>query len=436
MAFLRAVTGAFASKRGGGKRWSRKGVRELGGYAEGIRVANVDGPGGMSIRPSGTTAHVEAEWDHYADEQFELIEANGYKESRAAHERAASVDYPASQAEARVAENLPRLRQAQGDHDHAQRWLLQFTHRPLGANRLYGLWFALLMLGDAAGVFGAAVMWGELIPVALGQALASGAAAVAAGWVGADVRDRRDAQARARLAEGGHLPEELTSRYPALFGATGREPSTYGAVVAVAVIITLCLASAIFALRASVESSVLIGFVYGGLAAATALGSFINAWRHADQVADLLERSRTAYRLATAEHDQLVANPAPSQRDAAAMAAGRIEVEHLKRASAAKHGVLALQQGILRRNPQIFGHAAITGERPGSARGSIRIITSEQVGNDDVVASARPERRQPAWATSASSRPDYAEGLGWAALMPPNHLGIEPPADGPAALEP
>ncbi|MFT4010679.1 MAG: hypothetical protein QM655_11635, partial [Nocardioidaceae bacterium] len=225
-------------------------LRDLGDYAEHLSIAQVEDGGGMSIRPGGTTAHVEREFEEYAEEQFDKHDADGIRESRPARVESAGVGFRAQEAEARVEANKPRLAQAQADHDHAVHWLLPFARRSVGGHRLYLIWFALLMFGDAAGVFGAAVMWGELIPVAVGQALASGAAAVAAGWVGADVRERRDAETRARMAATGDLPDDLVGRYPALFVSTVRERATYEMTLWVAGVIVVCLASAIFALRA------------------------------------------------------------------------------------------------------------------------------------------------------------------------------------------
>lgn len=359
MSIVSNVMRRLSSDRSRGTKKPKLG--NLNRYAEQIEIPGVSGASGMSVRTRGTRAHVENEFNEYADEQFDKHEANGVRESRSAREQAAAVDYRAREAEARVEANKPRLEAAQADRDHAVHWLLPFTHRPAGGHRLYLMWFAVLMLGDAAGVFGASVMWGELIPVATGQALASGAAAVAAGWVGADVRERRDADTRARMATTGDLPDDLVGRYPSLFIEPGHERSTYKLTLVVALVIVICLGSAIFALRTAVEGSTLAGFMFGGLAAATALGSFVNSWRHADAIADLLDRVDQAYRVALGEHERLLADPAPGQRDAALMSAERIETQHLLLASAAKHGVLALLHGVLRRNPQVFGHGVIEG---------------------------------------------------------------------------
>lgn len=348
--WIHKLFGSNTSKR------SKRGVRDLGDYAENVHLERPESTSGMTVRPSNASSYVEQEFEHYGDEQFLKHEANGVREARPSREQAAAVEYEATRAEERAKANQARFEQVQADHDHAWHWLLPFVRRAPGGHRLYLTWFVLLGLGDAAGVFGAALMWGELVPVALGQALASGAAAVAAGWVGADVRERRDADARARLASSGDLSDDLIGRYPSLFVPTERERSTYELTLAVAVVIVICLASAIFALRAAVEASLLAGVIFGGLAAATALGSFVNSWRHADQVSDLLERYSLRYGMAAGEHERLVNHPAPAERDGSKIRAVQIEAEHQILGLAAKQGVLALQQGVLRRNPHVFGH--------------------------------------------------------------------------------
>lgn len=337
---------------------AKRGVRDLGDYAESITIEQPSMPGGMSVRPDTAESYVEQEFGHYAEEQYDKHDADGIHEATSAHEQAASLELRADKAKRRAEENAPRLKAMQEQHDHAWHWLLPFVHRAPGAHGLYLTWFLLLMLGDTAGVFGAALMWGELWPVALAQALSSGAAAVAAGWSGADVRERRDAKARAHVASTTDLPGDL-SRYPSLFAPVPEERDTYGVLLAVAAMVVVFLATAIFALRAAVEVSLLAGFIFGGLAAATALGSFVNSWRHADQISDLLERFTEKYEVTVEEHTQLILDPAPAQRDGAATRATLIEAYHQKLGVAAKHGVLALSVGILRRNPQIFGHGVV-----------------------------------------------------------------------------
>lgn len=335
----------------------RRRIKDLGDHAENIRIERPEKPSGMSIRPSNATSYVEREFDLYGKEQLDKHQADGTAAARSSRVQAASLKLPAEMAQSRARDNYKRLLQTEADRDHAQHWLGPFARRAPGAHRMYLIWFSLLMLGDAVGVLGAALMWGEIWLLAIGQGLASGAAAVAAGWVGADVRDRRDANARAELAEHVDLPDDLTLRYPALFAPVPSERHSYGLTVAVAAVIAASLGSAIFALRAAVEGSLLAGLVFGGLALATCLASFVNSWAHADRVADLLERNEVAYREAEAQHERLIQHPAPTTREGTIQAADSIELEHLLRGAAAKAGVLALAEAVMRRHPEIFGHA-------------------------------------------------------------------------------
>lgn len=335
----------------------RRRIKDLGDHAENIRIERPERPTGMSIRPSNATSYIEREFDLYGKEQLDKHQAEGTAAARSARVQAASLMLPAELAQTRARDNYKRLQQSETDRDHAQHWLGPFARRAPGAHRLYLVWFCLLMLGDSVGVLGAALMWGEVWILAIGQGLASGAAAVAAGWVGADVRDRRDAHARFQLAAQADLPSDLTERYPALFGPVPNERETYGAAVAIAIVIAASLATAIFALRAAVEDSLLAGLVFGGLALATCLASFVNSWTHADRVADLLERYDLAYRVAEGQHERLSQHPAPMTRDGAVQTAESIELEHQLRGAAAEAGVLALAEAVMRRHPEIFGHA-------------------------------------------------------------------------------
>lgn len=335
----------------------RRRFKDLGDHAENIRIERPSEPTGMSIRPNNATSYVEREFELLGKEQLDKHQAEGTAAARSPWVQAAGLKLPADLAQRRAQDNYSRLQRTEADRDHAHHWLGPFARRAPGAHRMYLAWFSLLMLGDAVGVLGAALMWGEIWLLAIGQGLASGAAAVAAGWVGADVRDRRDANARATLAAQADLPDELTSRYPALFASVPNERETYGLAVAIAAVIAASLGYAIFALRAAVEGSLLAGVVFGGLALATCLASFVNAWTHADRVADLLERYDVAYGAAEAQHERLSQHPAPTTRDSAIRTAESIELEHLLRGAAAKAGVLALAESVMRRHPEIFGHA-------------------------------------------------------------------------------
>jgi len=350
----------------------RRRTSNLDELAEQVRVEHPAGPTGMSLRPSGTDSDVGQEFGYYAGEQTDKHGADGIRASQASTEEAAALAFQAKAARQRARGNQARFTAVQEQHDHAQRWLLPLTHRAPGAHRLYLTWFVLLMFGDAAGVFGASILWGELIPTAIGQALAAGAAAVAAGWVGADVRERRDAKARAALASSGKLRKQLRRRYPSLFAPVPLERDTYGVLLAVAVVIVICLGAAIFALRAAVEASLLAGFIFGGLAVATALGSFINSWHHADQVADLLDRYSALYENAVREQQALDTASVISRRGAAKQRAAQQQAYHETLGNAAMQHVLALKYGVHRRNPEVFGH--------GTAKSRVVEVASRPIG--------------------------------------------------------
>lgn len=341
----------------------KRDVVNLREYAEEIEVERPSEQAGMTLRPSRAKSYIEREFDRYGEESYINRQADGLAAARSARQDAAAVTLAAELAEAQARDNVARLRQAEADRDHAHRWLGHFARRPKHGHALYYLFLALLGLGDAVAVTGASLMWGEPWVLAIGQGLASGAAAVAAGWVGGDVRHRRDAVARAQLAAEGELSSEVCERYPALFAPVPDERDTYRLALTIALLVVVCLGSAIFALRAAVEGSLLAGVIFGGLAVATCLASFVNAWVHADRIADLLERYDGATRHTERQHVRLAQAPAPAQRNRAVAEADSIEREHRLRGEAVREGVLALAEGVMRRHPEIFGHA-IAPEQP------------------------------------------------------------------------
>lgn len=332
-------------------------IKNLGDHAANITISHPGKSAGMVLRPSTATSYVEREFTYYGDEQLSKHQAEGAAAARVSWVQAETLRLPAELAEARARRNEQRLLRAEAERDETMRCLGHLARRPLSGHRLYYIFLCLLGPGDAVAVTGASLMWGEIWLLAIGQGIASGAAAVAAGFVGADVRDRRDSAARARLAASGGVPDELTGRFPSLFTLSSAERGTYGLALTVAAIIATCLGAAIFALRAAVEVSLLAGLIFGGLAVATCLASFINSWTHADRIADLLERVEVEYRAAETQHERLIRHSAPAERDGAIRTAESIEQEHLLQGAAARAGVLALAEDVMRRHPEIFGHA-------------------------------------------------------------------------------
>jgi hypothetical protein len=201
---------------------------------------------------------------------------------------------------------------------------------------------------------GAAIWLGEIPLVALGQAIACGFAAVTAGLAGGELSTHRRAQARQRDHES-LTPDE--ARYWPLF-AGGQSPPRLAASLGVGIVVLVAVA--VFALRVSTEG-LMAGLTFGALAAATALGSFVNCYVHADEVADLLDGYRVRYLVAIRRHRRLAGTRPLATVAAASTEAESLVREHQERGQAAALRVGAAKFRMLRRNPQVVGHGMPTG---------------------------------------------------------------------------
>jgi len=230
--------------------------------------------------------------------------------------------------------------------------LHSYTRREPHAKLMYLLRWALLLLGDIAGIAGAAVLLGEIPSLAVLQAVASAIAAVTAGLVGNDIRDARLARRRARD------PQELKpehKQFAWLFSGADVGEKIVKAMVGSAVAVTLLVGVGIFTLRTGVEGG-LGGAVFGCLAMAICLASAINSWNYTDEVADLLDNAYARYLRALRKFTRLSRSKAIARRDAATAEAASIKKEYEQLGVAAEHKYKALSHGIARNNPAVLGH--------------------------------------------------------------------------------
>ncbi|REE94737.1 hypothetical protein DFJ69_0087 [Thermomonospora umbrina] len=316
----------------------------------------------MQVRPSrlGTT-YVELEYEALAGEQAMAWAAEGEEVARAHQLRAQGLARRAATTEVLLAEQELAVREANAAYLHAARVLLPYTRREPGAKWRYALCWPLLVLGDMSGVWAAAVSFGEVPAIALGQALASGVAAGCAGLVGSEVKALRLARGRARD------PETLSDderRYQRLFVGRDRGARLVGLAGLLSLVVMALLSVGIFILRASTEGTA-AGAMFGCLAAATAMGSFLLGYASADEVADLLyayqRRARSAER-----HFRRLGSASVLRRQAeAAEAARSLGVEHQARGLAATQRVEALAWRIQHNNAVVTGHGFAAGEAGG-----------------------------------------------------------------------
>jgi hypothetical protein len=318
-----------------------------------VSLQRIDEAHGVG-RPNGLgVTYAEQEFDQLGLEQEFSWPAQGERQARSARIRAAQAEAPAQAATFLLEQHEHAVREATDQLQHAARTLLPYTHRAPSDIWRYLIAWLVLGLGDTAGVWGAAIWLGEVPSIALGQAAASGFAAVTAGLAGGELGNHRRAQARRRDLES--LGEDERRYWPLFAGGTS--PPRLIAFLGAAVV--ALIAVAIFALRTTTEG-LMAGLTFGALGAATALGSFVSCYVHADDVADLLADYRRRHLSAMRRHRRLASSRALNRRAAAGTEAESILHEHDLRGEAATLRVGALKFRMLRRNPQVVGHGTNT----------------------------------------------------------------------------
>ncbi|MBT1003952.1 hypothetical protein KIH31_15280 [Paenarthrobacter sp. DKR-5] len=325
----------------------------------------------------------EHEFDGLGAEQKRLWAAEGEKEARKAKIRGAAERVRRDTAVHQVEVQKDELAKAKADLDLHEEALAGYTRREPHAKTMYLLRWALLLLGDIAGIAGAAILLGEIPSLALLQAVASAVAAVTAGLAGNDIRDARLARRRARDTK--DLPPQH-QRFAWIFNGGDTGERIVKAIVLAGITITVLIIGGIFALRAGVEGS-LGGIVFGCLAGAICLASVLNTYQYADEVADLLDRAYHRYIRASNRLRTLAGAPAIARYESAAAEAASITAEHSERGTAGQLKLTALKHGVSRANPAVMGH----GPAPRSSFREPDLLTllesaDGQNGNHDIAA--------------------------------------------------
>ncbi|MGH3904692.1 MAG: hypothetical protein ACRDTE_10950 [Pseudonocardiaceae bacterium] len=298
---MSAVTGAYRSRLGVSTRDSADAWTE---EADAISLPRLEDEPDARLRPSGLgKLHVEQEYDTKADEQDLLWSAEGEHEARPYQVEARGCDGECEATTFLLGESETEVREANAELRHGTWVLGPYARRGAGTKLWY--WGGLLALwfGDTAGVWSAAVIHGEIVYIAFGQAFSAGLAAVCAGLVGSELKDLR--MARARRCDPESLSEDEL-RYRRLFTGTDEGLGIVKLVGLLSLLVVALLAVGIFALRSGIEGNV-SGLTFGLFAAATAIASGLLRYSAADEVADLLDSLAKRARQAEKRHLKLAA---------------------------------------------------------------------------------------------------------------------------------
>lgn len=320
--------------------------------ADSITIQRID-EASAEPRPAAIDeSYIESEYNTLAEEQVPAWDAEGEAASREARVRAAGHRAAAGVAQDRLDGHREVLAQKRSSAIVARAVLCKFRRREPGSKKWYIFRFSVLLLGDVAGIAGAAILRGELIYLAIIQACAAGTSAVTAGVVGADVRIAQRARDRKRDPE---TLSEDEKQFAHFFQGVNKGEFIVKDVILVALAVTVLVAGGITALRGSVDG-VTGGIIFGCLAAAICLASFLNSWAYADEVADHIDANDHDY-AKELKHDRKLSNdPDLKAFNEADTEAESIAAEFKSRGAAARLRILALKFRILRQNPGVFGH--------------------------------------------------------------------------------
>jgi hypothetical protein len=304
-------------------------------------------------RPAGAeTTYLEAFGQHREEEQRHLHHERGEIEAQPHRVDLAGLSVIAEDVQFLIDGAREDVTQARERFRTALRVLGHFRCRSSHERWFYFLRMLVLVGGDVVGVAGGLIMLGEIPWLAVVQALAAGAAAITSGLMAAPIKEAR--LARMRRKE----PDELTADEQ-LFSSWFQGPDNGEYLVKVCVYGALAVIPMLFlgilALRLSTEGTI-AGVVFGCLAVAVALASWVSCFYFTDPVSDLLHRMRTDLLAARKELDELSGRPARAQRAREDAAVTSVLRASDLAGNAAKERVLGSINRRLSTQPGIVGH--------------------------------------------------------------------------------
>lgn len=215
-----------------------------------------------------------------------------------------------------------------------------------------------LLLGDLVGVAGGAIILGEIPWLAVLQAMAAAVAAITSGLLASEIKDSRLARQRRRDPKS--LPDEH-KRHAHLFQGPDDGEYLVRMMVFGSLTIIVLLGIGIFMLRSSTEGSA-AGVVFGMIAIAVAMGSWVNTYHYTDELADKVEQAEHHAHRTTQYHQKLMALPARGIVAKAEATAKSLEKEYEDLGWAAYRRVMATVYGWHAARPTIFGHGMAPGQ--------------------------------------------------------------------------
>jgi hypothetical protein len=305
--------------------------------------------------------YVELETEAAEEEQEKLYLEKAEREAAGADKLAAQLAHDADQAVEESKEKSNQLKKERERQERDKAVLTRYARRRTDAKKVYWVRWILFLLGDIAGIGGAALLLGELPINALLQATSAAVSAVTLGGVGREVRYAVAAKQRQKPLE--DLTDE-EREYAFLFGG----PDLASALIKVLILIALTgmvlIAGGIFALRGAAEGSE-VAVAFGCFALAIGLASFYNSYDVACEVSEYLDTRSAEQKKLEKAAGKARREPVIAQR-AGAVAEGKSARAINKAAGdGAAKGLRRALYGLLNANPGVAGNGLGASRRNG-----------------------------------------------------------------------
>jgi len=342
--------------------YTASGSEEFAEELEDLGVIALDESPEFHPRPSDAgISYVEQMGRVRAEEQLNHYRALGENQARPYKERVASHREEAERETRLIDEHQPIVEKAIEKFETLLDVVGDGLVRRHPRERYwYHLRMLFLLLGDLVGVAGGVIILGEIPWLAVLQAMAAAVAAITSGLLASEIKDSRLARQRRRDPKS--MPDEH-KRHAHLFHGPDDGEYLVKMMILGSLTIVVLLGIAIFMLRSSTEGTA-AGWVFGMIAIAVAMGSWVNTYHYTDELADKLEQAENHVHRTIRYHQKLMALPCRGIVAEAEVTAKSIEKEYEDLAWAAYRRVTATVYGWHAGRPTIFGHGMAPGQPP------------------------------------------------------------------------
>jgi hypothetical protein len=334
--------------------YSASGPEEFADELDALTVVPLDQAPEAHARPTSIgKSHVEAMGELRAKEQLNHWRALG--ENRAREFKAAADEHrdEADRETKLIEKHEPIVEKALDKYNTLIDVLGDgYVRRHPRERHWYHVRMVFLLLGDLVGVAGGAIILGEIPYLAVLQAMAAAVAAITSGLLASEIKDSRLARQRRRDPQ--YLPEEH-KHHAHLFQGPDAGEYLVKLMVFGALVIIVLLGIGIFMLRSSTEGTA-AGVVFGMIAMAVAMASWVNSYHYSDELADKVEQAEEHAHRTSDYHRKLMAMPARAIVAKAEAMAESIVKEHEELGQAAHQRIMATVHGFHASRPTIFGH--------------------------------------------------------------------------------